>query len=85
MRAVDTNVLVRLATRDDAKQVAAAEAFIAKGAWVPHLVLAETIRRLRECPNVPVVRFSRRQPENGWVRAAPRRPDERGCGVDDQK
>ena len=41
MRAVDTNVLVRLATRDDRKQVAAAEAFVAKGAWVPHLVLAE--------------------------------------------
>jgi predicted nucleic-acid-binding protein len=43
MHAVDTNVLVRLATRDDAKQVAAAEAFVAKGAWVPHLVLAETM------------------------------------------
>ena len=43
MRAVDTNVLVRLATRDDAKQVTAAEAFVAKGAWVPHLVLAETM------------------------------------------
>ncbi|MGH9360512.1 MAG: PIN domain-containing protein, partial [Thermoanaerobaculia bacterium] len=43
MRAVDTNVLVRLATRDDAEQVAAAEEFVAKGAWVPHLVLAETI------------------------------------------
>lgn len=42
MRAVDTNVLVRLLTRDDAKQVAAAEAFIARGAWVPHIVLAET-------------------------------------------
>ena len=42
MRAVDTNVLVRLVTRDDARQVAAAEAFIAKGAWVPHLALAET-------------------------------------------
>ena len=41
MRAVDTNVLVRLATRDDARQVAAAEAFVAKGAWVSHLVLAE--------------------------------------------
>lgn len=41
MRAVDTNVLVRLVTRDDAKQVAAAEAFIAGGAWVPHLALAE--------------------------------------------
>ena len=43
MRAVDTNVLVRLATRDDAKQVAAAEAFIAPGAWVSHLVLAEAM------------------------------------------
>jgi predicted nucleic-acid-binding protein len=42
MRAVDTNVLVRLITRDDAKQVAAAEAFVAPGAWVPHLALAET-------------------------------------------
>ena len=41
MRAVDTNVLVRLVTRDDARQVAAAEAFIAHGAWVPHLALAE--------------------------------------------
>ena len=41
MRAVDTNVLVRLITRDDAKQVAAAEAFVSSGAWVPHLALAE--------------------------------------------
>ena len=41
MHAVDTNVLVRLVTRDDAKQVTAAEAFIASGAWVPHLALAE--------------------------------------------
>ena len=43
MRAVDTNLLVRLATRDDARQVAAAEAFVARGAWVSHLVLAETV------------------------------------------
>ena len=41
MRSVDTNVLVRLVTRDDARQVAAAEAFVSRGAWVPHLVLAE--------------------------------------------
>ena len=41
MRAVDTNVLVRLIARDDAKQVAAAEAFVEKGAWVPQLALAE--------------------------------------------
>ncbi len=41
MRAVDTNVLVRLVTRDDARQLAAAEAFVASGAWVPHLALVE--------------------------------------------
>jgi len=41
MRAVDTNVLVRLVTRDEARQVAAAEAFVEKGAWVPQLALAE--------------------------------------------
>jgi predicted nucleic-acid-binding protein len=43
MHAVDTNVIVRLITRDDAKQVAAAEAFVSRGAWVSHLVLAETV------------------------------------------
>jgi len=42
MRAVDTNVLVRLITRDDVGQVAAAESFVAAGAWVSHVVLAET-------------------------------------------
>jgi predicted nucleic-acid-binding protein len=42
MRAVDTNVLVRLVTRDDEKQVSSAEGFVEKGAWVSHLVLAET-------------------------------------------
>ncbi|MEO8378610.1 MAG: type II toxin-antitoxin system VapC family toxin [Acidobacteriota bacterium] len=42
MLAVDTNVLVRLITRDDEKQVASAEAFVARGAWISHLVLAET-------------------------------------------
>ena len=43
MRAVDTNVLVRLITRDHPKQVTAAESFVARGAWVSHLVLAETL------------------------------------------
>jgi len=42
MHAVDTNVLVRLIAHDDPKQLAAAEAFVSKGAWVSHLVLAET-------------------------------------------
>ena len=43
MLAVDTNVLVRLLARDDARQAKAADQFIAKGAWVSHLVLAETL------------------------------------------
>ena len=43
MRAVDTNLLVRLVVRDDAGQANAAEAYVAKGAWVSHLVLAETL------------------------------------------
>lgn len=43
MLAVDTNVLVRLLARDDANQVHAAEVFTNKGAWVSHLVLAETL------------------------------------------
>jgi predicted nucleic-acid-binding protein len=41
MRAVDTNVVVRLITRDDARQATAAEMFVEKGAWVPMLALAE--------------------------------------------
>ena len=43
MRALDTNVLVRLIVRDDADQVARAEAFTEPGAWVSLLVLAETV------------------------------------------
>jgi predicted nucleic-acid-binding protein len=43
MLAVDTNVLVRIIVRDDPKQLSAAEEFIAKGAWVSHLVLIEAM------------------------------------------
>ena len=46
MLAVDTHVLVRLLARDDTRQAAAADAAIAKGAWVSHLVLAEALRVL---------------------------------------
>lgn len=42
MRAVDTNVLVRLVMRDDPEQIATAESYVKRGAWVSHLVLAET-------------------------------------------
>jgi predicted nucleic-acid-binding protein len=41
MRAIDTNLLVRLITRDDPQQVAKAETFVERGAWVSHLALAE--------------------------------------------
>ena len=43
MRAVDTNVLVRLIVRDDPEQLRRAEEFVVNGAWASLLVLAETI------------------------------------------
>ena len=43
MRAVDTNVLVRILARDDSKQVRVADEFVAAGAWVSLLALAETM------------------------------------------
>jgi predicted nucleic-acid-binding protein len=43
MRAVDTDILVRILTRDNAAQLSLAEAFIRGGAWVSLLALAETI------------------------------------------
>jgi predicted nucleic-acid-binding protein len=41
MHAIDTNVLVRLLTRDDPRQLAVAEAFVEQGAWVSVLALTE--------------------------------------------
>jgi len=43
VKAIDTNILVRLITRDDAEQVAKAEAFVKQGAWVSMLVLTECV------------------------------------------
>jgi predicted nucleic-acid-binding protein len=43
MRAIDTNVLVRLITREDPRQSASADLFIEKGAWVPVLALVEAV------------------------------------------
>lgn len=43
MRAADTNILVRLFTEDDRKQAEAARRFVKGGAWISHLVVAETI------------------------------------------
>lgn len=52
MRAVDTNVLVRLMARDDSAQVAAAEAFVQPGAWISHLVLMEAVWVLDSVYNI---------------------------------
>jgi predicted nucleic-acid-binding protein len=41
MRAVDTNVLIRLVTGDHPEQTVSAESFVKQGAWVPVLALAE--------------------------------------------
>ena len=41
MRAVDTNVLIRLVTRDEVRQTSLADSFVEKGAWVSVLTLAE--------------------------------------------
>jgi predicted nucleic acid-binding protein len=49
MLAVETNVLLRLLTRDDPRQAAAADEAITKGAWVSHLVL-EVARRAGHQP-----------------------------------
>jgi len=47
MRAVDTNVLLRLLMRDGEREFAAATEFVARGAWVSHVVLAEVTWVLR--------------------------------------
>lgn len=47
MRAIDTNVVVRLLVRDEPGQAAAADAFVGGGAWVSLLVLMEATWVLR--------------------------------------
>jgi predicted nucleic-acid-binding protein len=43
MLALDTNVLVRLLARDDARQAHAADQAVTKGGWISLLVLAEAV------------------------------------------
>lgn len=43
MHAIDTNVLVRLISRDDVEQTIRAEEDIKNGAWVSHIVLLESV------------------------------------------
>jgi predicted nucleic-acid-binding protein len=47
MRAVDTNIVVRVLVRDDAHQTVVADKFIEGGAWISVLALVETVWVLR--------------------------------------
>jgi predicted nucleic-acid-binding protein len=47
MRAVDTNVLVRLIVGDDARQTAGADAIVEQGVWASVVVVMETTWVLR--------------------------------------
>jgi predicted nucleic-acid-binding protein len=47
MRAVDTNVLVRLIIGDDARQTSAADAIVQQGVWASVVTVAETTWVLR--------------------------------------
>lgn len=58
MRAVDTNVLVRIIARDDPRQRQAAEAFVADGAWLSHIVLAELAWVLESVYDFPAERIA---------------------------
>lgn len=58
VRAVDTNVLVRLIARDDPSQIDAAEQFVAGGAWVSHIVLVETLWVLDAVFELPPARLA---------------------------
>lgn len=42
MRSADTNVVVRTLVRDDPVQASQADEFVLPGAWVSHVVVAET-------------------------------------------
>jgi predicted nucleic-acid-binding protein len=59
MRAIDTNVLVRLITRDNAAQAGQAASFVEKGACVSVLALAEAMWVLRTENHV-------REPSEGY-------------------
>lgn len=57
MRAVDTNILVRLLTGDGGAQVKAAEDYVSPGAWVSHVVLVEALWVLESVYDVPHARL----------------------------
>jgi predicted nucleic-acid-binding protein len=43
MRAADTNILIRLIVRDDARQAAAAAALLEQGIWISTVVVMENV------------------------------------------
>jgi predicted nucleic-acid-binding protein len=53
MRAVDTNVLVRLVVADEPQQAVIAEQFAARGAWISVVNLAELTWVLRRVYKLP--------------------------------
>lgn len=58
MRAIDTNLLVRMITRDDPRQAATADAFVSGGAWVSLLALAEATWVLVSVYDMPAQQLS---------------------------
>ena len=58
MRAVDTNVLVRLLVQDDVHQARAAARLVESGAWVSVLALAETMWVLSSVYKLPSTKIA---------------------------
>lgn len=58
MRAIDTNVLVRIVVEDDTSQADSAQHFIKAGAWVSILALAETIWVLEDVYGLNAARLA---------------------------
>ena len=59
MRAADTNIVLRVLTRDDVVQTEAALEAIKHGAWISHLVLAEVVwvlRTIYQCPQPALIK-----------------------------
>jgi len=68
MRAVDTNVLVRLVARDDALQVTTALRWVEGGVWVSTLALAEAIWVLSAVYERGVLRLARPLKHSSTIR-----------------
>jgi predicted nucleic acid-binding protein len=67
MRAIDTNVLVRMIVQDGARQAASAKFFVESGAWVSILALAEATWVLSSVYELSAHIRSRRRSECCWI------------------